>query len=386
MQMKELKYKVDETISNLMNHGVFPKENNIFDYKSELNLYGITDPIEIFLRNFCKDILAFANGDGGIIILGIKENKSSGALDDVGLNQANVELLEKIDINNVSQKFEKIAKVGIGIDLQHFQLGTRRFYYLLIEKQNQVLIPVADHTEYKISKGEVIYRGSSKNEIANNSTQDFNRFLQKKANEQSREFMEIWSKLMPEIFDINPREILILNPKSNKVYGFNGKDNVLSSSEVEIENSESGGIFNIILNAISAGEIGKITNNEGKPIYKIVGEISSKTHKPSISLSTLQQEINRTSRFKFTNAQLKLLIFKLGWVNVENFKIDKPLDDTINSKFNELLWIDTFDEIKASRKIVFSKESISILSNEINDESKHIEYFNKKLEKNKKGP
>jgi len=28
--------------------------------------------------------------------------------------------------------------------------------------------------------------------------------------------MEIWSKLLPEMFDINPREVLIINPKNNK--------------------------------------------------------------------------------------------------------------------------------------------------------------------------
>ena len=42
--------------------------------------------------------------------------------------------------------------------------------------------------------------------------------------EKSKEFMEIWSKLLPEMVDINPREVLILNPMQNKVYGFNSKD------------------------------------------------------------------------------------------------------------------------------------------------------------------
>ena len=66
------------------------------------------------------------------------------------------------------------------------------------------------------------------------------------------------------MFDINPREVLIINPKNNKIYGFNGKDNILSSSEIEIDKTNNG-VFNIILNAISAGEIGKISDIEGKP-------------------------------------------------------------------------------------------------------------------------
>lgn len=60
------------------------------------------------------------------------------------------------------------------------------------------------------------------------STASFNRLIQMKANEKSKEFMEIWSKLLSEMVDINPREVLILNPMQNKVYGFNSKDNVLS--------------------------------------------------------------------------------------------------------------------------------------------------------------
>ena len=30
--------------------------------------------------------------------------------------------------------------------------------------------------------------------------------------------MEIWSNLLPEMVDINPKEVLILNPVQNKVY------------------------------------------------------------------------------------------------------------------------------------------------------------------------
>ena len=130
------------------------------------------------MRNLGKDILSFCNGTGGIVIFGIMENRTTNTLEDVGLNIANYELLNKIDLNLITQKFEKICKVGVSLDLQYFQSGTRKFYYLLIEKQNQVLIPINDFPDYKIKKGEIIYRTSGKNEIANITTQDFNRFLQ----------------------------------------------------------------------------------------------------------------------------------------------------------------------------------------------------------------
>ena len=56
--------------------------------------------------------------------------------------------------------------------------------------------------------------------------------------------MEIWSKLFPEMVHINPREVLILNPAQNKVYGFNSKEKTLSGSDIEIDKTQNG-VFNI---------------------------------------------------------------------------------------------------------------------------------------------
>jgi hypothetical protein len=382
MTLKELKEHISKTVENLKNHGIFPKENNLYDYKLELNFFGITDYVEIFSRNFMKDILSFCNGDGGIIILGIKEDKATGSLEDVGLDAKNLDLLRKIDLNLISQKFEKIAKVGVSIDLQEFQSGTRRFYYLLIEKQNQVLIPTSDFVDYKIKKGEIIYRSSSKNEIANNTTQDFNRFLQIKANEKNKEFMEIWSKLLPEMVDINPREILIINPKYNKIYGFNGKDNILSSSDIEIDKTDSG-VFNIILNAISAGEIGKISDTEGKPLYKIIGEIKSTAPREHISISTFLTEVKKISIFNLSNIQLKVIMKYLNWVSDENFKVENPPVDPVNKDFNNFIWLETFDTIKNVHKVVCSKTAIDIIVDTVDNEDLHHVIFGKSLAKKK---
>jgi len=380
MTLKELKEQITQTVDNLKNHGLFPKENNLFDYKMELNFFGLLDPIDIFMRNFAKDILAFCNGNGGIIILGIKEDKINGTLEDIGLDALNIDLLNKIDLNLITQKFEKIAKVGVGIDLQSFQSGTRKFYYLLIEKQNQVLIPINDFPDFKIKKGEILYRTSSKNEIANLSTQDFNRFLQLKANEKSKEFMEIWSKLLPEMFDINPREILIINPKSNKIYGFNGKDNVLSSSDIDIDKSDQG-VFNIILNAISAGEIGRISDTEGKPLYKIVGEIKSSAPREHISLSTLLVEVLKETKYKLSSVQLKVAMKSLGWVSDDKFKVENPTKDPTNPKYHEFIWLENFDKIKDVHKVVCSEKAVSKIIESVNDHLTHKEIYGKSLTK-----
>jgi hypothetical protein len=381
MTLKELKEQITQTISCLKDHGIFPKENNHYDYKEALNLYGLANPTEIFMRNFAKDILSFSNSDGGIIILGIKEDKLSGIYEDIGLNQENVDLLNKVDLNLITQKFEKIAKIGVSIDLQSFQSGTRKFYYILVEKQNQVLIPINDFSDYKIHKGEVIYRASSKNEVANSSTQDFNRFLQLKANEKNKEFMEIWSKLLPEMFEINPREILIINPKYNKIYGYNSKDNRLSSSEIEIDKSDQG-VLNVILNAISAGEIGKISDNEGKPLYKIVGEIKTASGREHISLSTLLAEVLKKAAYKISSVQLKILLKYLTWVNDENFKVENPPIDPTVDEYRNFIWLENFDKIKNVHKVVCAEEAISIIVEVLNDTAKHKEIFGKTLNKN----
>lgn len=376
MILKDLKEHVEQTIVALRDHGKFPKENNLYDYKLKLNFYGLTDSLEIFVRNFAKDILSFSNGNGGIILLGINEDKATGELGDVGLDKDNLEHLGKIDLSYLSQKFEKICKMGLDIDLQMFQLGTRKFYFILVGKQSQVIIPVIDFADYGLRKGEIVYRVSGKNEIANQSAQEFNRFLQIKSNEKSKEFMEIWSKLLPEMFDINPREILIINPKSNRIYGFNGKDNVLSGSDIEIDKPD-GGVFNIILNAISAGEIGKISDNEGKPLYKIVGEVKSVTPREFMSMATLEKCVKEKGKFKFTNQQLKIMIKHLGWVNDEHFKIVNPPEDTVNEGFDNLIWIELLDTTK---KVVYSKDSIDEILKIVDDSTIHQSFFNKNLD------
>lgn len=376
MNLQQLKEKTEQIIRDLKDNGRFPKENNGIDYKLKLNIAKSKNSLENFLLNFTKDILSFANSDGGILLLGINEDSITGIHTETGLDIENLELLKQIDLNDITQKFEKIVKIGISIDLQMFQIGTKKFYYLLIEKSNQVLIPVSDFLELKITKGSIYYRASSKNEHANKSTTDFNRFLQIKANEKSKEFMEIWSKLLPEMVDINPREVLILNPAEHKIYGFNSKDKILSGSDIEIDETQNG-VFNIILNAISAGDIGKITTNEGKPIYKIMGEIQAP--REHIILNSLDQEVKKKSKYKFSNTQLKVAIHYLGWVNEPNFKVVNPPEGTLISSKSKYIWTETMDKVSMRKKVYFSTEAIEILANLIDDKTKHIEIFNREL-------
>lgn len=378
MTLESLSLVVNNIIEDIKDFGNFKKENDFIDYKKEINHFGITDEIEIFFRNFAKDILSFANNKAGIVLIGFSEDKSTGKIDDLGLQEKDLLLLKKIDLNTVNQKIDSITKCNINLDLQEFQIGARKFYYLLIEKNNDVTIPLNDFPDYKLKKGDIIHRIPGKNEIANENSQKLNKFLQLKANEKSKEFMEIWSKLLPEIFDINPKEILMINPKTNKIYGYNQKDKNLSSSEIDIDKSETGA-FNIILNAISAGEIGKISDNEGKPLYKIVGEIKTLAHRDYITLSTLEAEIRKQANYNFSNPLLKLALKYLQWTNVENFPVENPAENILNEKFNNYIWIENTDTIKNKRKVVFSKDAIEILTQVINDKQNHKKVFKKDL-------
>jgi hypothetical protein len=375
MNLIELKSKVEIIISDIKNNGIYPKENNLIDYKLKLNITSSKSNIEIFLMNFAKDIISFSNADGGIILIGINED-SSGEYTDIGLDEPNVELLTKIDLNHITQQFVKITNVGVSLDLQMFQIAARRLFYIIIEKNNNILVPKDNFPEYKILNGAIYYRASSKNEHANISTANFNRFIQMKANEKSKEFMEIWSKLLPEMVDINPREVLILNPMQNKVYGFNSKDNVLSGSDIEIDKTHNG-IFNIILNAITAGEIGKITTNEGKPLYKIVGEFQN--NRDHIILSNLVKAVQNKAIYKITTAQVKILIAYLKWANSSEFKVDNPEEDSINQDFKNYIWIETTDSFSKKSKVYFSSEAIQELIKSINNRDLHQHIFAKEL-------
>ena len=375
MNLLELENRVNLIISDIKDNGIYPKENNIIDYKLKLNIASSKTPIENFLMNFAKDILSFSNADGGIILIGINET-TSGVYNDTGLDIPNINLLTNIDLNEVTQQFVKITNVGVSLDLQMFQLVSRKFYYLIIEKSNNILVPKDNYPDYKILNGAIYYRGASKNEHANQSTSSFNRFLQMKAGEKSKEFMEIWSKLLPEMVDINPREVLILNPMQNKVYGFNSKDNVLSGSDIEIDKTNNG-VFNIILNAITAGEVGKITTNEGKPLYKIVGEFQD--NRDHIILSNLVKAVQQKANYKITTAQVKSLICYLKWATIADFKVDNPDEKTINPDCKQLIWIETIDSLSKKSKVYFSSESILELVKLINNKEKHQEIFNKIL-------
>lgn len=258
-------------------------------------------------------------------------------------------------------------------------MWTRKFYYFLVSKSDDTLIPNNDFPNYwNIKKWEIHYRIWWKNQLANESTSELNKFIQVKANEKSKDFMEIWSNLLPEMVDINPKEVLILNPVQNKIYWFNGKDNTLSWSEIEIVQDEND-VFNIILETIKAWEVWKITDTEWKPIYKVVWEM--RKQKEYTSLASIHSKIQEETRYIISQVQLKLLIYKLWWVSKKNFWISIK-DTNIKPDFiknEDFLWAETTDAVKHTWKIVFSEEVIWILSEKVKDVEFQKKIFWKEL-------
>lgn len=378
MSMTTLLMEVKSIIEDIKDNGIFKKENDFVDYKRELAKHSEKNEIEIFFKNFAKDILAFANNRGGVILLGFEENKITGKINEIGLNEEDIKILSKIDLNKINQKIDSITRVGIGIEIQEFRIATKLFYYIIIEKSSQTLIAVREFTDYKLKQGEIYHRISGKNELANENTSKLNHFLQIKANEKSKEFMAIWSKLLPEIFDINPKEILMINPNDNRIYGYNEKDRRLDSSKIDINKDETG-VFKVILQAISAGEIGKISDTEGKPIYKIVGELKTLEPKDYIYASSLTQKVREQTNFKISTEHIKQAIHYLGWTTIPKFDINKPKDDLISKKFSEFIWLSKGDAIKGNKKVVFSEKAVEPLVELIKQPNKHGEVFGREL-------
>jgi len=390
MTIAELKIKAEEIVESIKDKGIYWKENTLIDYKLELNLSEGANEVIVFLRNFAKDILAFANKEGGMLFLGFNENRDTGEITDVGLKDDNIDVLRAIDLKNLSDQFVKMYDTQINVDIHPFNIATRKFYYVLIEKQGTILIPKNDFLDCNLKKGDVIYRGAGGNIRANDKTSEFNTFIETKVNEKNKEFMQIWSGLLPEVFDINPKEILILNPQQGKVYGYNSKNKVLASTDIEIDNKEDGPI-NVILNAISAGEIGKISTTEGKPIYKLVGEIvlNNEKTKESTSMHSIHEKVRQKSKYKIQNIQLKKVMYYLGWVKDDTFSVKEPKEKDINPDFSDFVWIETIDDLKGSKKVVFSPKAVNPLLEIVEDTTKHTEIFGdflkeKKLESSKR--
>lgn len=367
MYIRELKEKFQDIKNQIVDHGNYQKENQFLDYKKEMSINSSKNEIENFLTNFLKDILSFANSDWWILLLWFEEDWKSWIITDIWLNTENLDLIEKIDWNLLSQQINSITWQNCNFDFEKFNIASRIFYAFLISKSDEILIPNKDCKDYwNVKKWNIYHRIWSTNTLANENGSTFNSFLQIKANEKSKEFMEIWSNLLPEMVDINPKEVLILNPVQNKVYWFNWKTNTLSWTEIDVVKDHND-VFNIILQSIKAWDIGKITSDKWKPLYRIVWDINQQ--RDYTSLSSIIDWVKKVSWLNISSNDIKIVMYDLGWVNDKKFKVmlqDKTLIDFIEN--DAYLWFEQTDSLKKRGKIVFNPAIIDIIVNKLNEE------------------
>ncbi|MBE7123960.1 helix-turn-helix domain-containing protein [Bacillus cereus] len=131
-----------EDIQNLVDAGVM--ENRILDYKKDIpnNIGGD------YRREFCKDIVAFANTEGGTLIYGIEE---------IGDSQPNIVGVEIPDIDTFLQQATNIIRTNIEPTLYDFKfnpipIGEENKYVLCID------IPKSWAGPHAVKVGECTYR------------------------------------------------------------------------------------------------------------------------------------------------------------------------------------------------------------------------------------
>lgn len=73
----------------------------------------------------------------------------------------------------------------------------------------------------------------------------------------------------------------------------------------------------------------------------------------------------------------------LGWVKNGVFNIEKPNDEDINPDFSDFIWIETVDNLKGKKKVVFSPKAVHPLLEVVEDATKHIEIFGGALKEKK---
>jgi hypothetical protein len=398
--MSELKSKIVEIIKNIREYGQYPKECDV-DYKESLNKNKITSEeldtnnpgLDIFLSNFFEDLLSFANGDGGYILLGFQEGKSTGNILDKGLEYEDINILKNIDLTALNDKVYSYTKVNIDVDLQYFKISNRECYYFLIEKSNQILISDRDDSKFKLKQGKLIYRKSGTNCHANKTSSEFSNFILRKANERSREYLDMWRELLPDMVDINPKDVLIINHKSGFVYGF-GKELVKLQLEL---NSKSKNGLNLMLNAIQADDIGKISSSGDKPIFRMMGDINLSSQKviekeraEKITIASAVEKINSETGFSISNEDFKKACFYLKITNTEKFYLE---DSTRKSKKyevdeniildSECLFVSTVDSSKNRRKIMATNKCISMVLEWVKKIENQKTYLKKDFSSNK---
>lgn len=389
MSIKELREKWNNACENIRN-GNFTFEGEVFDYKKVLNNCAeilTSDTIyceKQILFNLGRDILSFANSNGTVIFFGILENKTKATdrLELEGYDDFTDMILQGLDCSKLKEQIESYTGYKLSFEKDMQRIANHRIGALIINKSEEVLVPhksLIFGTNTIFKTGEVLFRDGDGNEIANQKTSTMNKFIQIKANEKSKDFMKIWSNLLPEMIDINPKQILMLNVEEQKVYGFNKNGNKLDGGKIEIDDKTDA--FKIILESIQAGEIGKISNSEGKPIYRIVGDVALKGDPITQCVSNLNNLSN--SKYSFQSAEFKKILMHLDFISDDKIKVAGVLESNKNKDItnlgNNYIFASCTNQTNKKYDLKFTTECCEKVLTILRDESNHIKVFGKSL-------
>lgn len=106
-------------------------------------------------------------------------------------------------------------------------------------------------------------------------------------------------------------------------------------------------------------------------------------------MHSIHEKVRQKSKYKIQNIQLKKVMYYLGWVKDDTFSVKEPKEKDINPDFSDFVWIETIDDLKGSKKVVFSPKAVNPLLEIVEDTTKHTEIFGdflkeKKLESSKR--
>lgn len=138
------------------------KENHYLDYK-KLSKIKKDDLVNSFLAQFAKPILAFGNTEGGMIIVGVGDEKGQDYSAE-GMEEDQIQAFKILDAEAIKSRMDKKLDedFSISIELDTFEVNDRTFGCILIERNPTPLTFKRDCKEWNnIKEGAIYHRKST---------------------------------------------------------------------------------------------------------------------------------------------------------------------------------------------------------------------------------
>ena len=202
------------------------------------------------LSKYLKTSAAYANSKGGYIVFGIADKPHHLR----GLSGNNLKMFEDIQPEKMSQNFNEHFAPEIEWEIQQYELQEKIFGLLYIkEAKDKPVICIKNSGKEILKEGDIYYRYRGRSERI--------RYPELRAILEARRQHEqkIWMEHIKNIARIGIHEVGIFDLRSGKISG--------SGGSLLIEES--------LLSQISFIKEGNFSEDKGKPVLKIVGQVQS---------------------------------------------------------------------------------------------------------------